>query len=79
MIFLLTFLCFVAIITSVACNDDSDCSVDDNSQCDTTNGKCVCKLGFAITGTKCERKSNRDVSDNILFIICWILFRLFGK
>ncbi|XP_060593354.1 fibrillin-1-like [Ruditapes philippinarum] len=55
-----------AIITSVACNDDSDCSVDDNSQCDTTNGKCVCKLGFAITGTKCEQiTTSMDCSSDV--------------
>ena len=59
------YLGFVAIITSVACTaGGNECSVDGNSQCDTDSLKCVCKTGFAVTGTKCECKSNRNVSEN---------------
>jgi hypothetical protein len=50
------FLCLVSIFTSVKCIDDNACSVDDKGQCDINTGKCVCKSGFADTGTKCERK-----------------------
>jgi hypothetical protein len=63
------FLCLVSIITSVECIDDNDCSnVDGYSICDTITATCVCKTGFAVTGIKCERMSNRDVSRNVLFI-----------
>ncbi|XP_060596327.1 uncharacterized protein LOC132750377, partial [Ruditapes philippinarum] len=48
-------------ITSVVCTNNDDCSVDHNSQCDTTNGKCECKTGFAETGTKCELSSITSV------------------
>lgn len=47
---------FLAIITSVACSDNSDpCSgVDTNSECDTQAGTCACKIGFEVTDTRCE-------------------------
>jgi hypothetical protein len=46
---------FSASITSVACSADNDpCNgVDTNSECDTENSQCVCKIGFGVTENRC--------------------------
>jgi hypothetical protein len=62
--------CLVAITTSVECSTDVNaCNIDSKSECDTNTGKCECQTGFAVSGTKCERKST-EMFLKIFYSLC---------